>query len=164
MSLVANYQRRVVKTRLRYQNEPVAGSKLPAKSCEDTITLPERACRWAQSHAKSCEDTITLPERACRWEQSQAKSYNNTVTSTRGAFATAFAKTENLTRSTRGAFATAFANSPKTLGGRAYTKGRSPSGRSLNGKISFFFALVGSPTREVAHQTFISNILQLKGF
>ena len=134
VSLVAKYQRRVVKTRLRYQSERVAGSnsKLPPKSCEDTITLPERACRWAQSQAKGCKDTITLPERACRREQSQAMRYNNT-----GSLRYGICQDKNLITSTRGAFATAFANLPKTLGVRAYTKGRSPSGRNFNGKISF---------------------------
>ena len=134
---------------------------LVANSCEDTIMLPERACRWAQSQAKSCEDTITLPERACRWEQSQAKSYEDTVTSTCRAtprhlprqkpyqkhprsFHHGIFQDKHLTRSTHGAFVTAFANSLKN------------PRRDLNGKISFFFALMGSPTRKVAHQTFCS--------
>ena len=42
------------------------------------------------------------------WEQSQAKSYEDAITLLEP-------------------------SSPKTLGGRAYTEGRSPSGRSLNG-------------------------------
>ena len=53
-----------MKTRLRYQSERVTGSNLEVKSCEDTITLPKRACRESRYTSKSFEDTITLPERA----------------------------------------------------------------------------------------------------
>ena len=61
-------KQRVAKTRLRYQSERVTGSKIPAKTCQNTVTLPERARR---------EDTITLPERHAR------SSYKQRVVKTR---------------------------------------------------------------------------------
>ena len=65
----SGYKQRVVKTRLRYQSERVTGSKTPAKTCQNTITLPERARR---------EDTITLPER-----HATRSSYKQRVVKTR---------------------------------------------------------------------------------
>ena len=133
MSLVANHQRRVVKTRLRYRSECVVERNHRRRVVKTRLRYQSE--RVAGSSHKRRVMTTRL--RAPAEPSPRHLRRQQPTRSTRGAFTTAFAKTKNLSRRTRGAFATTFANSPKTLGGRAYTKGRSPSGRSLNRKISF---------------------------
>ena len=132
MSLVANYQRRVVKTRLRYRSERVAGRNHMRRVVK--IRLRYQSERVAGSSHKRRVITTRL-----RAPAEPATAFAKTTTYQKHPWSLhhRICQDKNLPRSTRGAFATAFANSPKTLGGRAYTKGRNPSGRSLNGKISF---------------------------
>ena len=119
----------VVKTRLRYQSERVAGSSHKRRVMKTRLRAPAEP---SQRH---------LPRQ--KPYQKHPRSLHHGI-----------CQDKNLTRTTRRAFATAFAKSPKTLGGRAYTKGRSPSGRSLNG-ISCVGGLTdtksGTPNIHIKH-------------